>query len=421
MKRFALAILVALVATPAASPRAHAFRGLNGAIAYVKDQELWLVGPGERGPRGVTSGRFDSDPAWSPDGSTLAFTRLGLGGLDIYTYTPAEDAVVPLTNDPAPEYDPAWSPDGRRLVFVRADELWTMAADGSDAGRIRVSSPRPDRFGAFDPAWSPDGARIVFGTNVSDASSLYVQAFTISPDGSGERQLTTTPGNKFAFAWSPDGSKLAYVSDRNGAYEVYAADSGGGGERQLTSESRTHCPPYPCTVPAFNPAWSPDGTRIAFAHDHEGTPRLYTMSAEGGSPAAVTDLSGMPGLAGNADWQPAVDLSVAPVGRPKPARVGRFVTVVFRVRNPGPLDTRDVEVGLAITGGARATAKLASGRCAGLSCELAALTAGRTALLNVRIRPARPGRIRVSARATAATGEANDANNGAAVQLTARR
>jgi TolB protein len=421
LRAFAVAVLGALVATPAASPRSHAFRGLNGSVAYVKDQQIWLVRPDGRNAQGITSGRFDIDPAWSPDGSTLAFSRISTGGFDIYAYTPADDSVTPLTNDPAPEFDPAWSPEGTRIAFVRSDELWTMAADGSGARRIRASSPRPDTFGTFDPVWSPDGTRIVFGSNVSDASALYVQALAINPDGSGETRLTRTPGNKSGFSWSPDGSKLAFVSDRTGTYEVYVADADGQNERQLSTGSRSHCPPYPCTVPAFNPSWSPDGTRLAFAHDHEGPLKLYSMPADGGNATALAELTGMSGLAGNPDWQPATDLVVAAVGRPKSARVGRPVTVSFRVRNAGPLEARNLEVGVMVTRGVRARATVPTGGCSGLQCEVALLPSGRTLVVKVRVRPARPGRITVAVRVTNTTGEASETNNTTRVQLAARR
>jgi WD40 repeat protein len=420
-KAVAVAILVALVAAPTGASRAQTFRGLNGSIAYVKDQELWAVGPDGRNAHGLTSGHFDTDPAWSPDGSTIAFARIGTGGLDIYAYTPGDDEAIALTNDPVPEHDPAWSPDGTRIAFVRSEELWTMAADGGDAHRIRGSSPRPDTFGTFDPAWAPDGRHIVFGSNTDDGNALYVQAFTIGADGSGETRLTRTPGNKFGFAWSPDGSRIAYVSDRDGGYEVYVAGADGQGERQLTTGAHTRCPPYPCTVPSFNPSWSPDGTRIVFAHDREGTTKLYSAAADGGGATALADVTGMPGLAGNPDWQPATDLTVSAARRTAPARVGLSVTVSFRLRNAGPLDAHDLELRVAVTNGARAKAAVPSGTCAGLGCEVALLPSGRTITVSVRVRPVRAGRITVSLRAASATGDANAANNTARSLVAARR
>jgi hypothetical protein len=228
----------------------------------------------------------------------IAFVSTRDGNEEIYTASPDGSGVTRLTNDPASDREPAWSPDGTRIAFVRAagvsQTLYVMNADGTGA-----------RFlygGARNPAWSRDG-RIAF-TYASGA------LYAINPDGTGaapispfpsfpsydepawspawspggldlaftrggeihsvsSRQLTTGGGR--SPAWSPNGARIAFVSDRHGNPEIYVMNAGGSGLTRLTSNAAADT----------DPTWSADGTRIAFVSDRDGVKDLYVMNADG--------------------------------------------------------------------------------------------------------------------------------------------
>ena len=135
--------------------------------------------------------------------------------------------------------DPAWSPDGRTIAFVRwrpgrpigsiAEAIYVVKADGSG---LRNLTPKP--VGAYAaPAWSPDGRKLAFVSDRDGNSEVYV----MNADGSGQRSLTRNPAYDADPAWSPDGRKIAFVSNRDGSYGVYVMNADGSGQRRLAQRS----------------------------------------------------------------------------------------------------------------------------------------------------------------------------------------
>ena len=190
---------------------------------------------------------------------------------DIYVVNADGSGKSRLTRHPAEEFDPAWSPDGTKIAFSRFTgrrfQVFVMDADGSDATQLT----RGDG-GASDAAWSPDGTRIAF-TRCRGSCDIYV----INTDGTGERRLTSgeQPGEQSP-TWSPDGRRIAFV-DING---LFVLDAEGGPWQRLTDGPADDA----------NPAWSPvapviafDGSRGLFHGD------IYVVDADGGEPADVTE------------------------------------------------------------------------------------------------------------------------------------
>jgi WD40-like Beta Propeller Repeat len=143
----------------------------------------------------LTSAASDSgDPAWSPDGSKIAFSRGG----DLFTMNPDGTAEANLTNTPgAAEYGPNWSPDGSKLAFAADGGIWRMNATGSARTRLADGT---------DPVWSPDGLRIAF-TRI-DEVALTSSLRTINASGAGGDDVAVRTGSIFSaeFAapdWQP--------------------------------------------------------------------------------------------------------------------------------------------------------------------------------------------------------------------------
>ena len=242
------------------------------------------------GVRRLTNEGSSYSPAWSPDGTRIAFSRSS----DIYVMNADGSGVTNLTNNSdLLQRDPAWSPDGTKIAFsIRTGPrigpdpylIYLINADGSDMTRLTNQSAWDDT-----PAWSPDGTRIAFsGESPGGLSDIYV----LDLDGSGVTNLTN---NSYLQerdpAWSPDGTRIAFSSHS----DIYVMNADGSGVTQFTNNRSNDT----------DPAWSPDGTRIAFSgHSPVGVGNysdIYVMNADG---SGVTNLTNHPGVDTDPAWSP---------------------------------------------------------------------------------------------------------------------
>jgi TolB protein len=241
------------------------------------------------------------------------------GGIDqdgssseIYTINADGTGLTRLTNNQSYDGEPAWSPDGQRIAFVSGRDfgpndadrwkrvLYVMDADGSNVRRLTVSTG-----GAWNPAWSPDGGRIVYEAIDGGSDNLW----EVPADGGAAKLLFSTPGVDMQPAWSPDGTRLALVSDWV-AYDfvlnIYLINADGSGFTAVTDAKVFDQRDY------LEPAWSPDGSRIALVvSDRLGTWEYAThvglMNASG---SGVTLLPGTDGTSvsgagvGSPSWSP---------------------------------------------------------------------------------------------------------------------
>lgn len=205
-----------------------------------------------------------SAPAWSPDGSRIAFVRQG----EIHLMDADGTNVVRLRAG----MQPAWSPDGTRIVFVIGGVLAVMRSDGTSP----VTLSREADTGPSSPAWSPDGTRIAF-VRVGDFDIVPDQIYVMKSDGSDARRLTSREGGQYAESfpsWSPDGSAIAFWSYGHG---IALINSQGGAPVGLHHD-------FPAVSYWARTAWSPDGRSILFNRGHMGvaaTPAIWTVSPTG--------------------------------------------------------------------------------------------------------------------------------------------
>ena len=244
MAMIGISLLGGVVPTPAARA---AFFGQPGRIAFVENGRILSMNSDGSDIKQLTSATQtpygDSDPAWSPGGTMIAFTR---------------------------------------DTSAHKGEIWVMKADGSGQKRLTTNAVED-----VDPQWAPDGSRIIFASDrFGDFDIL-----TMNPSGGSITALTEAEANEVEPAWSPDGKTIAYsreflVEFDNGdtcEADLWLMDGDGSHERQLLDCAMWIGPlagDSGCGFRLTDPDWSPQGTEIVVNEDCFGTPITWSMIDE---------------------------------------------------------------------------------------------------------------------------------------------
>jgi hypothetical protein len=182
-----------------------------GRLAFIAEDSVWTVKPNGADPFRVTPTTHAArEPAWSPDGSKIAFTyvptREDDPGYGIWTVNPDGSGAAQVTREAeeVAQNDTAatWSPDASKIAFTRGRDLFVMDAGGTNVRS--VTGGIGPAAGAFHPSWSPDGTKIAF----SDGADV----FTVAPDGTGLTQVTSSADLEDHPSWTPDGTRIVFAN-----------------------------------------------------------------------------------------------------------------------------------------------------------------------------------------------------------------
>lgn len=260
------------------------------------------------------------DPAVSPDGKSVAFSRSGAGKSLVVWLALLEDPekARPISGNPPGIYEhrqPAWSPDGRTICYRDFHDLWLLPVVGGRARRLTHDDPAD-----FDPVFSPDARHVYFASYRDGTRAVW----RVGTGGGAPERVTLGSGMEVRPSLSRDGRRLAYATrsegralvlvdrrsgrrtrieesrlvgfsslDPAGRFVVFISSRENASDLWVTPlrDGRPSGDPRRLTElggRATSPAVSPDGTRVAFYLVKDGQRDVYTVPVAGGEPTRVT-------------------------------------------------------------------------------------------------------------------------------------
>jgi TolB protein len=195
---------------------------------------------------------FQDDPAWDPDGRWIAFTSRRDGPSHVFVMRADGTETRRITSGKENDSHPSWSQTAFYLVFSRdaPGDLYVVSERTKRVRRIGT-----DDADERDPSWSPNAQWIAYSRRTPGTSSQEI--WLITPNGTRKHQLTRLHAVSVTPAWSPDGKRIAFATDIDGSFDIYVMNADGSDVQNATTG-----PPDD-----FEPSWSPDGRTIAFMRD----------------------------------------------------------------------------------------------------------------------------------------------------------
>ena len=262
---------------------------VEGKIVFTSmrdgEKAIYVMG-GDGGSQSKVAG--GSYPAWHPDGQTISFLYEGdlwvtdLNGSNRQNLTNGRinlNSCVPTS----------WSPDGRQIAYWgNSDQGYGVYAMGTNGGNEQIVEAGWTRDGRV--SWSPDGTSIAY-SEMRQLDPPFKRfgsdIFVVNANGSTRVNLTVNPAPmNISASWSPDGKKIAYVASPKPflwlpPHNSHVMNADGTNPVMLTQEERW--------AYEWNPTWSPDSRKIAFARQTpDGFKDIFTMNADGSDLRNIT-------------------------------------------------------------------------------------------------------------------------------------
>ncbi|MGE5757395.1 MAG: Tol-Pal system beta propeller repeat protein TolB, partial [Sideroxydans sp.] len=204
-------------------------------------------------------------PAWSPDGSQLAYVSFERGHASVFVQSLATRQRTVLADFPGSNSAPTWSPDGKQLAMVLTrdgnSQIYLVRADGSNLRRITFSE-------AIDtePHFLPDGKSLLF----TSARGGSAQIYRVPAEGGYAERLTFEGDDNFSPRVSPDGKSFVFSHFVGGVFYIAVQDFANNQMQVLTSGGWEK-----------KPSFAPNGKLVLFATESQGRGILATVSGDG--------------------------------------------------------------------------------------------------------------------------------------------
>lgn len=246
-------------------------------IAFVRGNTLMVVDADGAGELSLGTIGAPLSPTWHPRGESIAYNTYGVESrVVVHDLATGRNRTVSTTHTGVNQ-TPAFSPDGSTIAYAHTPgdggDIYLVPAGGGSARRITVGRGTLN----LSPTWSPDGRRMAFTSSRSGHPEVYIMdadgtnAELLTPFVFGEQSYQSNPD------WSPDGRLVAYQSQVAGQFQLKTIGLRDRGTRTLTNVGRNE-----------DPSWAADGRHLVFTSTRSGTRQLWVLDVETGRTRQLT-------------------------------------------------------------------------------------------------------------------------------------
>jgi TolB protein len=247
-------------------------------IAFVvksgTSKNVWVMDWDGANPHAITRDQTTNlSPSWSPDGSTIFFTSFRAGNADIFKMDPDGGNIRTFVSSPHVDSAPAVSPEGQWVAYCSMTdgnaEIYRAHQDGTGKTQLTVS------YGIdTSPSWSPTGHDLVFTSDRAGSGSP--QIYRMDLEGANVQRLTFAGNYNETARWSPRGDLIAYASREIG-FQIFTLGPDGSHERRVTTNGSN-----------LDPSWSPDGMKLVYTSVQNNKSSVWTCNWDGSDPRQLT-------------------------------------------------------------------------------------------------------------------------------------